>query len=116
MSDSVKHTTEVFRSLAEVPAGFGPTVAAIGNFDGVHQGHREILSAVVAEAHSLNARAVAITFDPHPEHFLRPARAPKLLTPIGERLRLLTATGVDAILVLTFDAALAHMRAHEFVQ
>ncbi len=116
MSDSVKHATAVFRSLAEIPAGFGPTVAAIGNFDGVHLGHQENLSAVVAEAHSLNARAVAITFEPHPEHFLRPARAPKLLTPIGERLRLLAATGVDAILALTFDAALAHMRAHEFVQ
>jgi riboflavin kinase / FMN adenylyltransferase len=116
MSDSPERTTAVFRSLAEIPAGFGPTVAAIGNFDGVHLGHQEILSAVVAEARSLNARAVAITFDPHPEHFLRPARAPKLLTPIGERLRLLAATGVDAILVLTFDAALAHMRAHEFVQ
>jgi riboflavin kinase / FMN adenylyltransferase len=116
MSDSVKHTTAVFRSLAEIPVGFGPTVAAIGNFDGVHLGHQENLSAVVAEARSLNARAVAITFEPHPEHFLRPARAPKLLTPIGERLRLLCETGVDAILVLTFDAALAHMRAHEFVQ
>jgi riboflavin kinase / FMN adenylyltransferase len=116
MSDSPERTTAVFRSLAEIPAGFGPTVAAIGNFDGVHLGHQENLSAVVAEARSLNARAVAITFEPHPEHFLRPARAPKLLTPIGERLRLLAATGVDAILVLTFDAALAHMRAREFVQ
>src|ERR1700758_690412 len=101
MSDSPERTTAVFRSLAEIPAEFGPTVAAIGNFDGVHLGHQENLSAVVAEARSLNARAVAITFEPHPEHFLRPARAPKLLTPIGERLRLLTATGVDAILVLT---------------
>lgn len=116
MSDSPERTTAVFRSLAEIPAAFGPTVAAIGNFDGVHLGHQEILSAVVAEARSLNAWAVAITFDPHPEHFLRPAHAPKLLTPIGERLRLLAATGVDAILVLTFDVALAHMRAHEFVQ
>ena len=116
MSDRLSHRTAIFRSLAEIPAGFGPTVAAIGNFDGVHRGHREILSAVVAEARSLKARAVAITFEPHPEHFLRPTRAPKLLTPIDERIRLLSATGVDAVLVLTFDAALAHMRAHDFVQ
>lgn len=116
MTDNGKHTTAVFRSLSEIPAGFGPTVAAIGNFDGVHLGHREILSAVVAEARSCNARAVAITFEPHPEQFLRPALAPKLLTPIHERIRLLSETGIDAILMLTFDAALSHMRAREFVQ
>jgi FAD synthase len=63
----------VFRSLAEIPSGFGPSVAAIGNFDGVHLGHQEILSAVVAEARALGARAVAITFDPHPEQILRPS-------------------------------------------
>ena len=84
---------QVFRSLAEIPAGFGPTVAAIGNFDGVHLGHRENLSAVVEEARELNARAVAITFDPHPEQFLRAAQAPKLLTPMPERLRLLEGRG-----------------------
>ena len=104
----------VFRSLAEIPAGFGPTVAAIGNFDGVHLGHREILSAVVAEARTVAARAIAITFEPHPEHFLRPQQAPLLLTPLAERLRLLTGTGVDAVVVLPFDAALARLPAREF--
>ncbi len=100
------------RSLAEIPAGFGPSVASIGNFDGVHLGHREILSAVVAGSAHSDASAVAVTFDPHPEHFLRPEVAPKLLTPIAERLRLLATTGIDAVLVLPFDAALAsHARA-----
>jgi riboflavin kinase / FMN adenylyltransferase len=112
----VSSRTAVFRSLAEIPPDFGPTVAAIGNFDGVHLGHREILSASIAEARSLGARAVAITFDPHPEQILRPAMAPKLLTPIDERIRLLTATGIDAVVVLTFDAALSRVRAREFVQ
>ncbi len=106
----------IFRSLAEIPGNFGPTVAAIGNFDGVHLGHREILSGVVAEARSLGARAVAITFEPHPEQFLRPAQAPCLLTPLDERLRLLSLTGIDAVLVLPFDAALATLPAREFVQ
>lgn len=106
----------VFRSLAEVPAGFGPSVAAIGNFDGVHLGHREILSAVVAEARQRGARAVAITFEPHPEHVLRPAQAPRLLTPLAERMRLLSETGVDAILVLPFDRALAALTPREFVE
>lgn len=106
----------VFRSLAEIPTGFGPTVAAIGNFDGVHLGHREILSAVVAEARAVDARAVAITFEPHPEHFLRPEQAPQLLTPLAERLRLLSSTGIDAVLVLSFDAALARLAARDFAR
>jgi riboflavin kinase / FMN adenylyltransferase len=106
----------VFRGLAEVPAGFGPSVAAIGNFDGVHLGHREILRAVVEQARQLKARAVAVTFDPHPEQVLRPSKAPRLLTPLDERLRLLAGTGVDAVLVLGFDSILAALTAREFVQ
>ena len=106
----------VFRSLKEIPAGFGPTMAAIGNFDGVHLGHRENLAAVVKEARSAGARAVAITFDPHPERFLRPARAPRLITPTPERLRLLLETGIDAVLMLRFDAALAGLTARDFVE
>jgi len=106
----------VYRSLAEVPAGFGPSVAAIGNFDGVHCGHREILSAVVAGAEQLRARSIAITFDPHPERFLRPAAAPLLLTPLDGRIRLLEETGIDAVLVLPFGDALAALPAREFVR
>jgi len=106
----------VFRSLAEVPSGFGPSVASIGNFDGVHLGHQEILSAVVREARSLGLQAVAITFDPHPEQFLRPERAPQLLTPMDERVRLLAATGIDAVVVLPFDEGLAGLTAEEFVR
>jgi riboflavin kinase/FMN adenylyltransferase len=104
----------VFRSIAEIPAGFGPSVATIGNFDGVHLGHREILRAVVDEARSTNARAVAITFDPHPEQYLRPEQSPRLLTPMPERLRLLAGTGIDAVAVLPFDATLAGLAARDF--
>ena len=105
----------VFRAIADIPQGFGPSVAAIGNFDGVHIGHREILSAVVENAHSLGARAVAVTFDPHPEHYLRPEQAPRLLTPLPERLRLLAGTGIDAVTLLPFDASLAGLSARDFV-
>jgi riboflavin kinase/FMN adenylyltransferase len=106
----------VFHSIAEIPAGFGPSVAAIGNFDGVHLGHREILSSVVQEARLLRAQAVAVTFDPHPEQFLRPSSALRLLTPIDERLRLMALTGIDAVVVLPFDASLAALSAREFVR
>ena len=106
----------VYRSVQEIPTGFGPCVAAIGNFDGVHLGHRAILSSVVEEARVLGVRSIAITFDPHPAQFLRPHRAPALLTEIGERVKLLAATEVDAVLVLPFDAELAAMPAEKFVR
>lgn len=110
-----KSSLAAYQAIAEIPPGFGPSVAAIGNFDGVHLGHREILGGVVDEARRMNARAVAITFDPHPEQILRPGHAPRLLTPMPERLRLLAAAGIDAAIVLPFDAALAGLSAHEFV-
>lgn len=106
----------VYRSGEEIPAGFGPCVAAIGNFDGVHLGHREILQAVVREAQNAGLKSAAITFDPHPECFLRPQTAPKLLTTMEDRVRLLAATGIDAVVVLKFDAELAGLRAREFVE
>lgn len=106
----------VFHGIGEIPADFGPTVAVIGNFDGVHLGHRQILAAVTDEARQVGARAVAVTFDPHPEQVLRTDSAPLLITPLAERLRLLAETGVDAVLVMTFDRALAALQAHEFVR
>jgi riboflavin kinase/FMN adenylyltransferase len=106
----------VYRSMAEIPAGFGPSVASIGNFDGVHLGHREILSAVVREARGLDVRSVAVTFDPHPERFLRPDRPTRLLTTMDERIRLLAAAGIDAVVVLPFDAGLAGLKAEEFIR
>src|SRR5215469_6139002 len=115
MSDLSFVPVKVYRAIDDIPAAFKPSIAAIGNFDGVHRGHQEILGSVVEEARSRGVRAVAVTFDPHPESVLRPQRAPKLLTPASERLRLVAGTGVDAVLLLTFDQALAHMPPREFV-
>jgi riboflavin kinase/FMN adenylyltransferase len=114
MSEERTNQMAIYRSLPEIPAVFGPTAATIGNFDGVHLGHQEILSSVAKEARGLGARSLAITFNPHPEQFLRPSQAPRLITPLAERLRLLSLTGIDAVLVLPFDAALAHVPAREF--
>jgi len=106
----------VFRSLDEVPRDFGPSIAAIGNFDGVHRGHQQILGAAAAEAQSRSMRSIAITFQPHPAQFLYPKEAPKLLTFLPERLRLLARTGVDAVLVLPFDETLSRVTAEDFVR
>jgi riboflavin kinase / FMN adenylyltransferase len=109
-------TARIFRSLHEVPRDFGPSIAAIGNFDGVHCGHQQILRTVAADARTRGMHSIAITFDPHPALFLHPHEAPKLLTFLPERLRLLAQTGVDAILVLHFDEALSRVTAEDFVR
>jgi riboflavin kinase/FMN adenylyltransferase len=106
----------IFRSFEEIPKNFGPSVAVIGNFDGVHLGHRQVLTAVADEAREKGYRSVAITFDPHPEQFLRPDQAPGLVTPLPERLRLMGTTGIDAVLVLPFDEALSCLSARDCVE
>src|SRR4051794_34659704 len=107
---------QVYRSLSELPASFGPSVATIGNFDGVHRGHQWVIGEVIAKARSLNARSLVITFDPHPAHVLRPETDQPLITPLAQKLDLLAATGVDAALVLPFTHELSHTSARAFAE
>lgn len=107
---------QIFHGIDQIPAGFGPSVASIGNFDGVHLGHRKILDAVTTAARSTGARAVAITFDPHPLRLLKPEAAPAVLTPTEEKLRLLDQADIDAVVVLPFTETLSRLSAREFVQ
>jgi riboflavin kinase/FMN adenylyltransferase len=106
----------IFRSLDEIPADFGPTVATIGNFDGVHHGHQLVIAEVIRRAHELGTRSLAITFDPHPVRVLRPESSLRLITPLNERLELLATTGIDATLVLPFTHELSHMSARTFAR
>lgn len=105
---------QVFRSFDQVPADFGAAMVSVGNFDGVHAAHREVLGNVVARAHELGARAVAVTFEPHPMRVLRPDVAPRLITPPAVKLRLLSETGLDAVLLLPFTRDLSLMPPREF--
>ncbi|PYV58694.1 MAG: bifunctional riboflavin kinase/FMN adenylyltransferase [Acidobacteria bacterium] len=107
---------KIFQSMEEVPAGYGPTVVSVGNFDGVHQAHRNVLRQVVRRAGELEAKPVAVTFEPHPARILRPNSGLKLLTPTPEKLRLLDETGVDAVLLLPFGRDLSLMSAAEFAE
>jgi riboflavin kinase/FMN adenylyltransferase len=107
---------QVFRKLDEVPASLGPTVVSVGNFDGVHIAHQAVVRHMAERAHAIGGKAVAVTFDPHPLRILRPDSAPKLLTPLAVKLRLLERTGVDAVLVLPFTRDLSLMSAHEFAR
>jgi riboflavin kinase / FMN adenylyltransferase len=106
---------DIFRSLDQIPTDFGPTVASIGNFDGVHRGHQWLLAEIQKSAKELGARSVAVTFDPHPSRLLRPEAGAKLITPIPERLDLLRASGIDAVLVLPFTDELCKMSGKAFV-
>jgi riboflavin kinase/FMN adenylyltransferase len=92
------------------------TWLTIGSFDGVHKGHQAILRKLVAGAHAANAPAVALTFYPHPSIVLRGRTGPFYLTSPEERAKLLGELGVDRVITLTFDQALANLTAHEFVQ
>src|SRR4051794_38746300 len=107
---------QIYRSLAEIPPGFGPTVATIGNFDGVHRGHQWVIAEVIHRAQSRGAKSVAITFDPHPVRVLHPEAPLSLITPLPHRLDLLAATGLDAALVLPFTLELSRLTARQFAE
>jgi riboflavin kinase/FMN adenylyltransferase len=93
----------------------GATVA-IGNFDGVHRGHKAVIAAALARARALGKPAAALTFEPHPRAFFHPDEPLFRLTPEAAKLRLLAATGLDGAIVLTFNAELAKLSAEDFVQ
>jgi riboflavin kinase/FMN adenylyltransferase len=105
-----------FTGLDAVPEGFGPSVVTIGNFDGVHRGHQAVLEAVVGSARRRGVPAVAVTFDPHPRAVLRPESAPPVLTTTEDRLRLLEAAGLDAVLLIAFTLEFAQWSPERFVR
>lgn len=80
------------------------TVVTIGAYDGVHLGHRAVIGQVCENARAHDARSVVVTFDRHPASVVRPESAPKLLTDAAQKMELLASTGVDATLVVSFDA------------
>ena len=105
---------QVFHKLEELPKDFGATILSVGNFDGVHRAHTHVLKDVVSRARGSGAKAVAVTFEPHPMRILRPDSNLKLLTPTPEKLRLLRETGLDAVLLLPFTRDLSLMTPHQF--
>src|ERR1022692_3617715 len=107
---------QVFHKLDEVSPTFGPALVSVGNFDGVHRAHAHVLREIVSRARTSGDRAVAVTFEPHPTRILRPEAGLKLLTPTPEKLRLLEATGVDAVLLLPFGRDLSLMTPRQFAE
>ncbi len=93
---------------------FGPSAVAIGVFDGVHAGHQELLRRTIATARELGVKSAVLTFHPHPACVVAPQRAPKLLYSPQERCQLLSEQGIDEVLVLPFNQAVASMPPEEF--
>jgi riboflavin kinase / FMN adenylyltransferase len=106
---------QVVHDFAPGEALRGATVA-IGNFDGVHRGHKAVIAAALARARVLGKPSAALTFEPHPRAFFNPDEPLFRLTPEAAKLRLLAATGLDGAIVLTFNAELAKLTAEDFVQ
>jgi riboflavin kinase/FMN adenylyltransferase len=107
---------QVFHKLDDVPADFGPTFVSVGNFDGVHRAHSKVLAEIASKAHATGAKAVAVTFEPHPARILKPEAGLKLLTPTPEKLRWLEGTGIDAVLLLPFGRDLSLMTPRQFAE
>src|SRR5271163_2225951 len=111
---------EVLNSTAAWVAHFGDprkrTVVTIGNFDGVHLGHQQILRRTIDRAAATDSMSAVLTFFPHPARILRPDQAPLLLMTLPQRLRAFQAAGIHAALVLAFDSELAKVGAEDFVQ
>ncbi len=141
---------KIYRSLSELPQDFGPRVATIGNFDGVHCGHQRVIAEVIGRARALSSSgaeaasvlnaadnrttpyqpaasapsrpevgagqvtSLAITLDPHPARVLGKQANLTLITPLEEKLALLSSTGIDATLVLPFDLDLSRLTARDF--
>jgi riboflavin kinase/FMN adenylyltransferase len=107
---------QVYRSLAGLPGDFGPSALSIGNFDGVHFGHRRILRRVKEIAGERGWKASVLTFDPHPTRVVAPGRTPPLLTSPERRAALMREEGIEQVLILPFTRELADLTAEEFVE
>ncbi len=107
---------KVRRSYQALPEAAHGAVVAIGNFDGVHRGHKALIEAAREHAMKIGAPLGIITFEPHPLQMLRPSMAPKRLTPLRTKVKVLAELGVEQILALPFNQALREKSPEAFVQ
>ncbi len=107
---------KVFRDRNQITDEFKGAVATIGNFDGVHLGHRHIFAKIVAEAARKGCKAVVITFEPHPKMILHPEIRPfYLITSLEEKIERIAETGVDALILIPFTREFSKTTAKDFI-
>lgn len=107
--ETVAGTNKLTRALVR-------PVLTIGNFDGIHVGHRAIMKTVIERARALGGESVVLTFDPHPRKVLQPDRAPSLLTTREQKLEALEAIGIDVTILQPFDLEFAKISPEDFVR
>jgi riboflavin kinase/FMN adenylyltransferase len=101
--------------VSQLPSDWPGSVVAIGKFDGIHLGHQQLIHEAVEYAQDASLAAIALTFDRHPKALFDPANCPKELIGPGQKADLISDLGVDALLVLEFDQALASLTPEDFV-
>ena len=107
---------KVYRQAEIGPQTFKSSVLAIGNFDGVHKGHQDIMKRLALAKEQFGAPSVVYTFEPHPVRFLNPKKGMKMIFGYKQRIELLKRHNPDAVVVADFDEKLARLTAMEFVQ
>jgi len=108
---------KIIKDIDNIPEDLTGALITIGNFDGVHLGHREIFRKIAKEAGKRNKKSVVITFDPHPQKIMHPERRPFfMLTSLNEKLDLISSCSVDAVILIRFSTEFAGITAGEFVE
>ncbi len=105
----------ILNGTQSIRKDLGPVVATIGNFDGIHLGHRKIIERVLEKGKELNFATVVITFDPHPSHVISPAQAPHLIHTRHQKIRMLEQIGIDYLLFIHFNRNLSLLTAEDFL-
>ena len=111
-----KTEVRIFRHFDDVPPGLKGAVVAIGNFDGVHRGHRALIAEAKIQAEARRSPLAVLSFEPHPQEYFRPSPECFRLTPLRTKARLLADLGVDALFALTFDGDMARRSPQDFVE
>jgi riboflavin kinase/FMN adenylyltransferase len=106
---------QVHRSFENLPA-FKNAVITIGTFDGVHEGHKQIIDALVAEAHAIQGESVIITFNPHPRKVIKPDTPLQLINTLDEKIELLAQTGIDHLVVVPFTKEFSDQSAEQYIE
>jgi len=107
---------QIFSSIAEIKTVEKGCVLTIGNFDGVHRGHQQILKVAKQAANDRGAKLLVMTFEPHPIAVVRPEKAPGILTPLALKEHLISQLGADYLFIAPTTPELLALRAEEFVQ
>jgi riboflavin kinase/FMN adenylyltransferase len=107
---------QIIRDLNHTDQPLNDPVLTIGNFDGVHEGHKALFRKVVERARALGGRSAVMTFDPHPLRIMKPENGPPMITPTRQKLRLIGRSGIDVVFCLSFTEEFAAITAEDFVR